>query len=279
MKKIVKVALFLLLNAWLLSSAQALTTFPQSALVPSTDYYTNNLGTAAVMTGGGNAANIGGTRNDDGFSGPINLGFTLNFFGGSYTQFWANNNGSISFAGGISQHTPLGPQGLPQPLIGIFFADVDTRSALSGLMYLRNDIANQIIVTWDSVGYYELHGGRLNSFQLVLRGPGYAVPPGEGQIGFYYKKMEWETGDASGGSGGFGVLPAAVGLGDGVANGYVLAGSFQNGIAAAVSNQYIWFNLNDGSPPEPISDIPEPSTWALCVGGLTALLLSRVRVR
>ena len=91
--------------------------------------------------------------------------------------------------------------------------------------------------------------------------------------------MEWETGDASGGSGGFGVLPAAVGIGNGMGNAYVLAGSFRNGIAAAVSNQYIWFNLNSGSPPEPITDIPEPSTWALCVGGLTALLLSRLRVR
>ena len=39
---------------------------------------------------------------------------------------------------------------------------------------------------------------RLNSFQLVLRGRGFAIPAGEGQIGFFYKGMQWETGDASG---------------------------------------------------------------------------------
>jgi len=62
-------------------------TIPDSALTPSTNYYTDiiggGLGTVMVTTGGGNAANVGDPsgRNDDGFRGPIPLGFSLTFFG------------------------------------------------------------------------------------------------------------------------------------------------------------------------------------------------------
>ena len=53
----------------------AVVTIPQTALVPSTTYYTDviggGIGPVAVMTGGGNAANVGvaSGRNDDGFMG------------------------------------------------------------------------------------------------------------------------------------------------------------------------------------------------------------------
>ena len=71
-------------------------------------------------------------------------------------------------------------------------------------MYIRTNIPNEIIVTWDQVGYYDEETNHLDSFQLVLRGPNYVIPSGEGQVGFFYKSMQWETGDASGGTNGFG---------------------------------------------------------------------------
>lgn len=247
------------------------TTIPQSALVPSTSLYTNDFGSPVVM-------NSGVTRNDDEFRGPINLGFTLNFFGQNYTQFYANNNGNVSFGNGISQFTPSGPQGASQPIISPFFADVDTRGTGSGEMMLRQD-PNQIIVTWPGVGYYSSHADKLNTFQLVLRGAGFNVPAGEGQIGFFYTTMQWETGDASGGSGGFGGTPAAVGFGNGNSSGQVLQGSTQNGIAAALANHHIWFNLAEGGVPVEVpggngggvSAVPEPSTYALLGLGLIGL--------
>jgi hypothetical protein len=256
------------------------TTLPDSYLTTLGKYYTDiiggGIGTAAVMTGGGNAANVGGTRNDDGFQGPLNLGFSLAFFGNTYTQYYANNNGNISFGNGIAAFTPSGPQGATQPIISPFFADVDTRNAASGLMYVRSDIPNELIVTWDQVGYYDTNADKLDSFQLVLRGPNYVVPSGEGQVGFFYKGMGWETGDASGGSGGFGGTPAAVGFGDGLSNGYILQGSTLNGISGIVNNKYIWFNLTNGGV-TPVSSspssaaVPAVSPWGLVVLGLGIL--------
>jgi hypothetical protein len=277
MKAIGKTALMLVTGLGAAASAHAVViTIPQAALSPSTGYYTNSLGTQAVMTGGGNAANVGGVRNDDGFRGPIPLGFNLDFFGGTYNQFWANNNGNISFTSGLAQFTPSGPQGASVPVISPFFADVDTRNAASGVMWIQNDVPDQWVITWDAVGYYGAHADRLNSFQLVLRGPAFPVPVGEGYIGFFYGDMEWETGDASGGSGGFGGTPGAVGFGDGQANGIVLEGSTADGIAAAVSNHYIWFEQNlepvCGVPGAPPCPAPEPGLLPLLGVGLATLL-------
>jgi hypothetical protein len=256
-------------------------TIPDSALTPTTSLYTNSLGSVVVMTGGGNANGAGDAdgRNDDGFSGPINLGFTLDFFGTNYTQFWINNNGNISFGNGISDFTPSGPTGADQPIISPFFADVDTRNAASGVVMLNTSIPNEIIVTWPGVGYFDENADKLDTFQLVLRGPGFDIPAGQGQIGFFWTSMQWETGDASGGSDGFGGTPAAVGFGDGVGDGQVLQGSTANGISAIVNDESLWFNLSSTGVPVtvPPTGTPEPSSVALIFAALFAGLIWRYK--
>lgn len=235
---------------------------PDSALTHSTGLYTNNFGVSAQIGGASG-------RNDDLSTGAINLGYTLqNFFGHDYTQFFINNNGNITFNSAVGAYTPTGPQGTTQPVIAPFFADVDTRNAASGIVYVNTSIANETIITWDHVGYYNQHSDLTDTFQLVLRGAGFDTPAGEGQIGFFYGDMQWETGDASGGSHGFGGTPAAVGFGDGQQNGEVLDGSIHNGISGIVSNQYIWFEVNDAGTPVPVPGIPEPTNVVLMLAGL-----------
>ncbi|MFL6450425.1 MAG: PEP-CTERM sorting domain-containing protein [Bryobacteraceae bacterium] len=256
----------------MLSAAQL--TIPASSLVSSNSLYTNNFGSVVVTTDGGNAANVGQAngRNDDGFSGPTNLGFTLSFYGQNYTQFFINNNGNVSFGAGISEYVPTGPTGANVPVISPFFADVDSRGTNSGVVHLSQSV-NQDIVTWDHVGYYNGHDDKLNTFQLILRGPGYDVPAGEGQIGFFYTSMQWDSTDTS--------TVAAIGFGDGAGNSQVLEGSIQPGTAALVQNHHIWFSLNGGTvtpvppttePTPPSAATPEPGSTSLIVAGLGGLV-------
>jgi len=257
------------------NGAAAQVIVPQSALTPSTVYYTDiiggGIGSIVVMTGGGSSPGVGDLtgRNDDGFSGPIPLGYTLNFFGTNYTSLFANNNGNVSFGAGISAFVPDGPTGANAPVISPWFGDVDTRGPASGVLHIRQDIANETIFTWDNVGYYNSHDDKLNSFQLVLRGPGFAVPAGEGSIGFFYKSMPWEVTNTS--------QVAAVGFGNGAGVSEVLAGSTQSGLNQVVANHHIWFDQN--LTPITGTSTPEPGTYALMLTGLTALGIMKRRRR
>ena len=222
-------------------------------------YYTDRLGGALggqfcgglggvfdnVLCGSIGSPPSGYTPNDDGSFGSYPLGFSFSYFGQSYDSFYINNNGNISFGRPVSAYTPnpLLTENIA-PLIAPYWADVDTRG--TGTVAVRTDIPNQLIVTWDKVGYYSQHTDKLASFQLVLRGSDYPVPPNEGNVGFFYKDVQWETGDASSGFGGFGGIQAGVGFSDGLSTvnpGEIsLPFSQQAGISEYVGNKHFWFN-------------------------------------
>ncbi len=82
-----------------------------------------------------------------------------------------------------------------------------------------------------NVGYFDIHDGKLNSFQLILIDRS-DIRAGDFDIEFNYGRIVWETGDASGGSNGFGGTPASVGWSNGSGlkgTSYELEGSLVSG--------------------------------------------------
>ena len=174
-------------------------------------------------------------RNDDGSSAEVALGFEVNFFGERFTTAYVNTNGNITFGGSLSTFTPQGLTGSPLRIIAPFWADVDTRAAGSALVTHGNDTVDghrAFGVNWVNVGYYGNHDDKLNSFQLVLI-ERLDIGPGNFDIEFNYDRILWETGDASGGSGGLGGTSASAGYSNGSGkeeDSFEILGSRINGI-------------------------------------------------
>ena len=169
--------------------------------------------------------------NDDGSTGLVDIGFTLNLNGVDYDRLYVNNNGNVSFQQPFSTYTPYDFTSSGDILFSPFFADVDTRGAGSGLVtYGQTTYADQaaFCVDWVDVGYFSNHVDKLNSFQLLI----VDRDNGDFDLIYNYDKIQWETGDASSGTGGLGGTSAAAGwsTGDGVPETNVmLGGSFIHG--------------------------------------------------
>jgi hypothetical protein len=167
--------------------------------------------------------------NDDFYSNLISLPFTFDFYGNTYNSLYINNNGNISF---LAQYPTFTANPFPDAqynMIAPFWGDVDTRD--STMMGSNGDVwykmtPNALVVVWDNVGYYNVHGDKRNTFQLVISdGTDPLIPTGN-NVSFCYADMEWTTGDASGGFGGYGGVPATVGVNYGNGVDYFQVGRF-----------------------------------------------------
>ena len=183
-------------------------------------------GDGTLVSGLGGPAGFGEIevpRNDDSYTSyslePV-FENGLNFFGTTYTSFYVNTNGSISFGRGVSQYTPTAITSGGTPMIAPFWADVDTRTngaPDSNPIYVDFDTEHDVVtITWSGVGYFNHHADKLNDFQLQL----YDRGNGDFDIVFRYQNIEWTTGDASGGTGGLGGRPAHMGWTAGNGNDY-----------------------------------------------------------
>jgi beta-lactam-binding protein with PASTA domain len=180
---------------------------------------------------------------DDGSTGLVPLGFSVNFFGNSYSQGYVNNNGNMTFDAALSTFTPFGLAGTTRSIIAPFFADVDTRSANSSPVSFgqgRVGTRNAFGVNWVNVGCYNVNdAGGFSSFQMVLIDRS-DIGAGDFDIEFNYQMIAWETGQASGGSticqGG---SSARVGYSNGSTTSFELFGS-------GVNSAFLDSNLDTG---------------------------------
>lgn len=153
--------------------------------------------------------------NDDGSTDELALPFTVNFFGEAYSSLFVNNNGNVTFGQPLSSYTPQGlTTNIGVEIIAPFWADVDTRGAGAVTFGTTTfEGRDAFCVIWDRVGYYSSQTNKLNTFQLLLVDASTGAPDtaGDFDIFYAYDQIQWETGDASGGSNGLGGNSARVG--------------------------------------------------------------------
>jgi nidogen-like len=161
--------------------------------------------------------------NDDESTAAVPIGFSINFYGTTYSNTFVNNNGNVTFGASLSEFTPFGLTGSSvPPIIAPFFADVDTSSAGSPVTYGNATVNghNAFGVNYINVDYYNSspsHTNR-NSFQVILVDRS-DTGAGNFDIIFNYGQIQWETGTASGGNAqGRGGTCAAAGYSNGTGN-------------------------------------------------------------
>lgn len=185
--------------------------------------------------------------NDDGSSAAAEpLGFPINFFGQTYSGAFVNNNGNITFDGPLGTFTPFPINTTAVKIIAPFFADVDTRSPLSGLTRYGTGTVGGLPawgVTWIDVGYYSSAADKKNSFQLVIVNMASVTGvSGDFDVEFNYDKIQWEAGSASGGVGGLGGSSARAGF----SNGTVQPGTFLELDGSAINGAFLDGNMTTG---------------------------------
>lgn len=226
--------------------------------------------------------------NDDGSSAVIPIPFTFCLYGNTYNQIYVNNNGNLTFTGpmGTFSATAFPSSGPNAAIVAPFWGDVDTRPSPGNpgntgqVLYKITPTA--VYVNWEDVGYYSQHGDLKNTFQAIITDGVDPVIEG-GNVAFCYGDMQWTTGDASQGQGGFGGVPATAGAnkGDGVS--YFLISRFDHpgtdfdgalgqpdGISWLDYKSFAFDACNVGNVP-PIPDgISSCDTFRVCAVGDTA---------
>lgn len=181
--------------------------------------------------------------NDDGSTGLVPIGFSLDFFGTTYTDLFVNNNGNVTFDNALGIFTPFDLTSTNRVIIAPFFADVDTTLG-NVLTYGPGTVDGRPAfgVTWPAVGCFSEITSVLNIFQVALIDRS-DTGVNNFDIEFNYDQIQWETGQASGGS------PQCLGGNSvrvGYSNGTGDPGTFFELPGSAVNGAFLDTNLVSG---------------------------------
>ena len=224
--------------------------------------------------------------NDDGSSVLIPIPFNFCLYGQTFNQIYINNNGNITFTNDMSTFSATAfPSSANGAIVAPFWGDVDTRPSAGStvpngeVLYKITNTA--VYVNYKDVGYFPLMGDMRNTFQLIITDGVDPIIEG-GNVAFCYKDMQWTTGSASGGTGGFAGTPATAGANKGDGASYFLISRFDhpgNDFAGALdTNGISWLDYksfafdacNAGNVP-PIPDgVSSCDTFRVCSYGDTA---------
>ncbi|MCD6020045.1 MAG: hypothetical protein K0S53_3166 [Bacteroidetes bacterium] len=159
----------------------------------------------------------------------VSIPFNFCFYGVNYTSCVVSTNGNIQFSTNSTAFSSTGFPSATVNMIAPFWSDCYITSGAS----VKVDMySTRMVITWDSVGYYNSHNDKTNSFQCILTDGTDAILPAGKNVGFFYKKMQWTTGDASNGISGFPNptvtphIPATIGINQGNGIDYTLIGKF-----------------------------------------------------
>ena len=246
---------------------------------------------------------------------PIDIGFTVNFFGIEYTNLHIHELGSVMFRIGGSGLINVSMDDVRSPTIAPFISNgVDTRYVGGQVTYGVGTYDGQPAfgVNWIDIahtgsvlsdGAFNSHRRNFNfaspdverearnSFQLIIvdRSEGNAI--GDFDFVFNYDSIQWlQLNTYVGWSRGYrNDQPSSAAEGTNFELGADLsaaerlaAGYFLNGGPLALAGLTYTFQVRNGIVSDPIitgSPIPEPETWAMLLAGLGIVGMSAKRRR